>query len=145
VKRTALIATLALVAVTPAVAHAGPKASKRTVSFDYSGFGGATTPAASFNAFNLTCTTAGFGDCFDFSTKKGEKTVVISATDGSGTPVGLQVFTDGDFQTVQTFCGTTTLTVSPKVATPVSVRVVGSSDCAALPTSGTIAAVITNK
>ena len=144
-KRIALVVTLALVAVSPAVAQAGGKAGTRTVTASYSGFGGANTPAAAFNAFNLSCTTVGVGDCFDFSTVKGEKTVVITATDGTGTPVGLQVFTDGDFQTQQGYCGTATVTVSPKVATPISVRVVASADCAALPTSGTLTAVISKK
>jgi hypothetical protein len=145
VKRTALVATLALVVVTPAIAHAGGKGGSRTVTASYSGFGGASVPVGSINMFNLTCGAAGVGDCFDFSTVKGEKTVVISATDDSGTPVGLQVFTDDDFQAVETYCGTATLTVSPKAATPVSVRPVLSDACAGVPTSGTLTAVITKK
>jgi hypothetical protein len=145
VKRTALVATLALVAVSPAVAHAAPKASKRTLTATYSSFGGASVPVGSLNLYNLTCTQAGVGECWDFSTVKGEKTVVISATDNSGTPVGLQVFTDDDFQGVETYCGTATITVSPKAATPVSVRPVLSDACAGVPTSGTLTAVITNK
>jgi hypothetical protein len=145
VKRTALVATLALVALSPAAAFAGAGGGSRAISATYSAFGGATTPAAAFNAFNVTCQTPGVGDCFDFSTVKGEKTVVITAKDGSGTPVGLQVFTDGDFQTQTGYCGTATLTVSPKIATQVSVRVVASTDCAALPTSGTLTAVISKK
>jgi hypothetical protein len=141
VKRTALVATLALVAVTPAVAHAAPKASKRTLTATYSGFYGTSNPAFSFN---LNCT-GGVGDCFDFTTVKGEKTVVISATDDSGTPVGLQVYSDEDFQNVQTYCGTATITVSPKAPTPVSVRPVVTESCAGVPTNGTMTAVITNK
>ena len=140
-KRTALVATLALVAVSPAVAHAAPKAGKRTITATYSGFYGTSNPAFSFN---LNCT-GGVGDCWTFSTVKGEKTVAISATDNSGTPVGLQVFTDGDFQSVQTYCGTATITVSPKTATSVDVRPVVTDACAGVPTNGTLTAVITKK
>jgi hypothetical protein len=141
VKRTALVATLALVAVTPAVAHAAPKPTKRTVTASYSGFYGTSNPAFAFNA---NCT-GGVGDCWNFTTVKGEKTVVISAKDNSGTPTGLQVFTDDDFQGVQTYCGTATITVSPKTPTPVSVRPVLTDSCAGVPTNGTLTAVITNK
>jgi hypothetical protein len=141
VKRTALIATLAIVAVTPAMAHAGPKASKRTLTATYQGFQGTSNPAFSFNS---NCS-GGVGDCFDFSTVKGEKTVVITATDNSGMPVGMQVFTDEDFQGVETYCGTATITVSPKTPTPVSVRPVLTDACAGVPTQGTLKAVITNK
>jgi hypothetical protein len=140
VKRTALLATLALVAVTPAVAHAAPKGS-RTLTFSYSGAQGATTPAVDFNS---NCS-GGVGDCWEFSTLKGEKSVTITATDSSGTPTGLQVFTDGDFQTVATSCGTTTLTVSPKASTQISVRAAYSTECTGIPTNGTMKAVITKK
>ncbi|MDT7571020.1 MAG: hypothetical protein QOE05_1194 [Actinomycetota bacterium] len=140
-KRTAVLVTLALVAVSPAVAHAAPKAKSRTLTATYSGFYGTSNPAFSFNS---NCT-GGVGDCFDFSTVKGEKTVVISATDDNGMSVGLQVFTDDDFQGVQTYCGTATITVSPKAATPVSVRPVLTDSCAGVPTSGTLKAVLSTK
>jgi hypothetical protein len=141
VKRTALIATLALVAVSPAVAHAGPKASKRTITFAYSNPVGLSSPAA--NAA-LNCNPP-IGGCWDFNTVKGEKTVVLSATDSTGTPIGLQVFTDDDYDSVQTFCGTGTISVSPKRPAAVSVRAAFDPSCAAVPTSGTFTAVITNK
>jgi hypothetical protein len=141
VKRTALVATLALVAVTPAIAHAAPKATKRTITATYSGFQGTSNPAFSVNS---NCS-GGVGDCFDFSTVKGEKTVVISVKDNSGTPTGLQVWTDGDFNGVQVVCGTATITVSPKTPTPVSVRPVLTDSCAGIPTSGTLTAVVTSK
>jgi len=140
-KRIAVVAAAALVAAGPAIAHAAPKASKRTVSYSYSNPVGFTTPAA--NAA-LKCN-APITGCWDFSTVKGEKTVAISATDNSGTPVGLQVFTDGDFQSVQTYCGTATITVSPKTATSVDVRPVVTDACAGVPTNGTLTAVITKK
>ena len=140
-KRTAVVAMLALVAVSPAVAHAAPKASKRTVTASYDGFYGTSNPAFSFNA---NCT-GGVGDCWDFTTVKGEKTVVISAKDDNGMQVGLQVYLDDDFQSVETYCGTATITVSPKTPTPVSVRPVVADSCAGVPTSGTLTAVITNK
>ena len=141
-KRTALLVTAALVAVTPLAANAAPaKATKRTITATYAGALGASTPAASFNS---NCS-GGVGDCMEFSTVKGEKTVTITAVDGSGTPVGLQVFTDEDFQTVATYCGKATIAVSPKSATAVSVRPALASDCKALPTQGTITAVITTR
>jgi hypothetical protein len=139
-KRTALLATVALVAVSPAVAHAAP-AKSRTVTATYTGFSGASTPAASFN---LNCS-GGVGDCFDFATNKGESKVVLTVADSTGTPVGIQVFQGGDFQSVETFCGTVTLDLSPKSANQISVRPVATPDCAALPTSGTIKAVISRK
>ena len=140
-KRTALAVTLALVAVSPAVAHAAPKPAKRTLTATYSGFQGTSNPAFSFNS---NCS-GGIGDCFDFSTVKGEKTVAISAKDDNGMSVGLQVWTDDDFNGVQTYCGSATITVSPKAATPVSVRPVLTDSCAGVPTSGTLTAVITKK
>ncbi|MBK5307637.1 MAG: hypothetical protein JJD92_13180 [Frankiaceae bacterium] len=141
-KRTALIATLALVAVSPAVAHAKPaKASKRTLTFSYSNPVGITSPAAN-GALNCQGPMAA---CWDFTTVKGEKTVAVSAKDSTGTPIGLQVFTDDTYDSVQTFCGSGTITVSAKSATPVSVRAAFDPSCQALPTSGTFTAVITNK
>jgi hypothetical protein len=140
VKRTALIAAAALVAVSPVAAHAAPKPSKRTVTLDYTGALGATVAGASFNS---NCS-FGIGDCMEFSTVKGEKTVTFSVADDTGQPVGIQVFTDGDFQTVQLFCGTGTITVSPKTPTSVSVRP-AFGDCGGEPTTGTVTATITNK
>jgi hypothetical protein len=140
VKRTALLATLALVAVSPAVAHAAPKGS-RTITFAYANPVGLSTPAANL-ALNCQGPIAG---CWDFATAKGEKTVTISAADSTGTPIGLQVFTDDDYNSVQTFCGKGVIAVSPKVATSVSVRAAFDPSCAAVPTSGTFTAVITKK
>ena len=142
-KRTALVATLALVAVTPAMAHAAPKASKRTITSPYSGPVGVSVTAGLGGALNCTGPLAG---CWDFTTLKGEKTVTITAKDSTGTPIGLQIFTDDDYaNNVQFFCGTGTITVSPKAATAVGVRIAVDPNCAAVPTSGTLTAVITNK
>ena len=138
-KRTALIATLALVAVSPAVAHAAPSKGSRTITMDYTGALGVSAQGAGFNS---TCS-FGVGDCMDFTTVKGEKTITLKAADSAGA-VGIQVFIDDDFDTVQLFCGTGSLTVSPKTATPVSVRP-AFGECDAQPTSGTITAVITKK
>lgn len=136
-KRTALVATLALVAVSPAVAHAAPKPAKRTVTLDYTGALGASVAGASFNS---NCS-GGIGDCMELTTVKGEKSITLTAADATGQQVGIQVFTDGDFNTVQLLCGTGTVTVNPKSATPVSVRpAVGA--CTGEPTKGTITAVI---
>ncbi len=140
-KRTALIAAVALVAVGPAIAHAGPKASKRTITSSYSNPVGLSTPAAN-TALNCNPPISG---CWEFSTLKGEKTVVVTAADSTGTPIGLQIFVDDDYDAVQTFCGTGTISVSPKRSAAVSIRPVFDPACAAVPTSGTFTAVITNK
>ena len=137
--RTALLATLALVAVSPAVAHAAPSKGSRTITMDYTGALGASAQGAGFNS---NCS-FGVGDCMEFSTVKGEKTITFKVADPAGA-VGIQVFTDEDFNSVQLFCGTGTLTVSPKSATPVSVRP-ALGECAGQPTKGTITAVITKK
>jgi hypothetical protein len=143
VKRTALVAALALVAVSPTLAHAAPKPTKRTLTAPYSGPVGASVTSGLGGALNCTGPLAG---CWDFTTRKGEKTVTISAQDSTGTPVGLQIFTDDDYaNNVQFFCGTGTITVSPKAATAVGVRIAVDASCAAVPTSGTLTAVITNK
>jgi hypothetical protein len=143
VKRTALLATVALVAVTPAVAHAAPKAKQRTITSPYSGPVGVSVTAGLGGALNCTGPLAG---CWDFTTVKGEKTVTISAKDSTGTPVGLQIFTDDDYaNNVQFFCGTGSITVSPKAATSVGVRIAVDPSCAGIPTSGTLTAVIRTK
>lgn len=140
-KRTALLATLAIVAVSPAIASAAP-AGARTVTYAYSGAYGVSTPVVSGA---LKCQ-SGMTACWDFATVKGEKTVTISAKDSTGTPIGLQIFTGDDYAgTVQTVCGTGTVTVSPKAANTVSVRPAYAATCPALPTNGTLTAVITKK
>jgi hypothetical protein len=142
VKRTALLATFALVAVTPAIALAAP-AKSRTISSTYTGAPGVSITAGAGAALGCTGPITG---CWDFNTVKGEKKVTITAADSSGTPVGLQVFTDDDYaNNVQFFCGTATIEVSPKAATQVGVRVANDPSCAALPTTGKLTAVITNK
>lgn len=142
-KRTAIVATLALVAVTPAMAHAAPKASKRTITSTYSHPVALSVTTGLGVTLNCTGPMAG---CWEFNTVKGEKTVTISATDSTGTPTGLQIFTDDDYaNNVQFFCGTGTITVSPKAATQVGVRIAVDPNCGGLSTSGTLTAVITNK
>lgn len=142
-KRTALLVTAALVAVTPAVASAAPaKGSTRTLTATYQGFAGLSTAAVNTA---LTACPANQA-CFDFTTKKGEKTVTITAVDQTGTPVPLQIYTDDDYNgTVQAVCGTGTVTVSPKAATPVNVRVVADPTCGGVATQGTLTAVISNR
>jgi hypothetical protein len=143
VKRTALLATLALVAVSPAMAHAAPKSGPRTLTSPYSGPVGVSVTSGLGGALNCTGPLAG---CWDFTTVKGEKTVTISAKDSTGTPIGLQIFTDDDYaNNVQFFCGTGKITVSPKAATAVGVRIAVDAGCAAIPTSGTLTAVIAKK
>jgi hypothetical protein len=139
VKRTAVLATLALVAVSPAAAHAA--GGSRTLTFNYSNAVGITSPAANGA---LKCQ-AGMTACWDFNTVKGEKTVTVTAKDATGTPIGLQIFTGGDYHSVQTFCGKGVISVSPKTAGSVSVRAAFDPSCAAVPTNGTFTAVIATK
>jgi hypothetical protein len=142
VKRTALLASLALVAVTPAFALAAPPAS-RTISSDYTLAPGLSITAGAGAALGCTGPVTG---CWDFNTVKGENKVTITAADQTGTPVGLQVFTDDDYaNNVQFFCGTATIDVSPKAATQVGVRVAYDPSCAAIPTTGKLTAVIKKK
>jgi hypothetical protein len=144
VKRTALLATLALVAVTPAIASAAPaKPTSRTITSDYTIAPGISAADGAGAALGCTGPITG---CWDFTTVKGEKTVTITADDETGTPVGLQVFTDDDYAgNVQFFCGTATITVSPKAGTQVGVRVAQDPSCSAVATTGTLKAVITNR
>ena len=142
-KRTAVLTTLALVALSPAVAHAGVKASTRTLTYDYQGFQAANADGVGSTSAENPCQV--IDSCWDFGTVKGEKTVKITMVDGTGQATGFQVFVDDDYDNNQTFCGTGVITVSPKTAAAVSVRPTISSTCAAVPTSGTLTAVITNK
>ncbi|MDX6198008.1 MAG: hypothetical protein QOJ79_1159 [Actinomycetota bacterium] len=142
-KRTALLATVALVAVSPAVAHAGAKASTRTLTYAYQGFQAANADGVGSTSAENPC--AVIDACWDFTTVKGEKTVKVTMVDGSGQAAGFQIFADDDYNSVVTFCGSGVLTVSPKTAASISVRPTISSTCTAVPTSGTLTAVITNK
>ncbi|MDP3714371.1 MAG: hypothetical protein Q8R60_18015 [Mycobacteriales bacterium] len=140
----ALLAAVAVVA-TPLAASAAPKPPKkttRTVTFDYTAFtAGTVSVAASFSLNNCDLP----GQCFDFDTVKGEKTVKLSAVDATGLPVAMQVFTNDDYAgNVVTYCGTGTLKVSAKSANLVSVRMTLSDTCAGLPTEGTVTGTITN-
>ena len=142
-KRTVLLITAAAVALTPLAATAAPaKAKPRTITYDYSGFqAGGATAAGSFSSEN-GCTA--LPACWDFDTKKGEKTIEIKAADASGSAVGFQVFYDDDYAgNVVLFCGEGKITVSPKAGHTVSVRT-SAHDCGGLPTEGTLTAVITN-
>lgn len=139
-KRTALLAAAALVAVTPALASAAPK-GPRTLSYDYQGFQAVHSSAVGSGSLEDPC--AAVDSCWDFTTVKGEKTIKLTIADGTGA-AGFQVWTDDDYTgTVTTFCGTGEIKVSPKTAAAISVRPSASPDCQAVPTSGTLTAVIT--
>lgn len=142
-KRTALLTSLALVALTPAVAGAAASPASRTLTYSYQGFQAAHADGVGSTSLENPC--AAIDSCWDFSTIKGEKTVKVTMVDSSGQAAGFQVFVDGDYPGVQAFCGTGSITVSPKSSASVSVRPTASSACAALPTSGTLTAVITKK
>ena len=142
-KRIAVLAAAALMVATPVLAQAAPaKASKRTITKTYEGFVGASVAGVSTSFTACPANDA----CWDFSTVKGEKTVALSVKDASGSPVAFQAYTDEDYEgTVQVFCGSGSVTVSPKRATPISVRMSLSESCQGVPSEGTITAVLTNK
>lgn len=137
-KRTVLLLTAAAVAVTPLAASAAPpKPTKRTLTFDYTGFATYGIDGLSLS-WDAPCTVV--DACWDFSTVKGEKTIELAADDPS---VGFQVWTGGDYAgSVVSFCGKGKITVSPKKAQEISVRPF-LSDCGSIPTEGTLTAVIT--
>ena len=142
-KRSILLLTAVAVALTPVAAGAAPKATKRTVTYDYSGFSNVGTPAAMLNASAVLpmCTVA--KACWDFPTSKGEKTIEITA---SSPTTGFHVYYDGTFGgdngNVVAFCGKGKITVSPKTAHEISVRT-ALDECGGGTTSGTLTAVIT--
>ena len=135
-KRTVLLVTAAAVALTPLAANAAPTPTKRVVTFEYSGFSSVDTPAASFHTGG-PCAVA--NSCWDFDTKKGEKTIEIKGSDPS---VGIQVWSDDAYaDNVVTFCGSGKVTVSPKSAHVISVRP-SLGACGGVPNSGTLTATI---
>lgn len=137
-KRTVLLLTAAAVAITPVAASAAtPKPTKRTITFDYTGFATYGIDGLSLS-WDAPC--AAVDACWDFSTVKGERTIELKADDPS---VGFQVWTGDDYAgSVASFCGKGKITVSPKKAQQVSVRPF-LSDCGSVPIEGTLTAVIT--
>ena len=138
-KRSLLVLTAAAVVLTPLAATAAPaKATSRTLTYDYTGFQAAgATAAGSFSSENGCQAVDG---CWDFDTKKGEKTIEIKASDAGA---GFQVFYDDDYAgNVQLFCGSGKITVSPKGAHLISVRT-SAHDCGGVATTGTLTATIT--
>ena len=140
-KRTVLLVTAAAVALTPLAANAAP--TKRTITYDYSGFSNVGTPAAMFNSSAVLPMCAVAKACWDFPTNKGEKTIEITASDPK---TGFHVYYDGTFGgdngNVVAFCGKGKITVSPKTAHEISVRP-ALDECGGGTTSGTLTAVIT--
>lgn len=142
-KRCVLLVTAAAVALTPLAASAAPKATKRTLTYDYSGFSNVGSPAVLFNSSSVLPICEAADACWDFSTTKGEKTIEITA---SSPTTGFHVFYDGAFGgdngTVVAFCGKGKITVSPKTAHEISVRTT-LDECGGGAGSGTLTAVIT--
>ena len=142
-KRSLLLLTAVAVAVTPVAASAAPKPTKRTVTYEYSGFSNVGSPAAMLNASAILPTCEVVDACWDFKTAKGEKTIEITASDPT---TGFHVFYDGAFGgdngNVVAFCGKGKITVSPKTAHEISVRT-ALDECGGATSSGTLTAVIT--
>ncbi len=145
-KRSLLALTAVAVVLTPLAATAAPaKATKRTLTYEYSGFSNAGAPAGllMFNASAVLPTCDASDACWDFTTAKGEKTIEITASDPS---TGFHVFYDGAFGgdagNVVAFCGKGKITVSPKTAHEISVRT-SLDECGGATSSGTLTAVVT--
>ena len=141
-KRTLVLLTAAAVVVTPLAASAAPKPkpTKRVITSDYSGFqAGGASSVGSFSSENGCLALPA---CWDFDTKKGEKTIEVKAEDSTGAPIGIQVFFDDAYaDNVVLFCGAGKITVSPKAVHTISVRT-SAQDCDGVPTSGTLTATI---
>lgn len=139
--RSLLALTAVAVVLTPLAATAAPpKATKRTITYDYNGFSNVGTPAVLFNASAVLPVCDAVDACWDFTTAKGEKTIEITASNPS---TGFQVFTDGTYAgNVVAFCGKGKITVSPKATHEVSVRP-SLDTCGGGASSGKLTAVIT--
>jgi hypothetical protein len=139
-KRSVLLLAAVAVAATPFTAEAAPGKKPRTLTYEYSGAqAGGHTAIGSFSTENGCQAVEA---CWDFSTVKGEKTIEITATDASGADVGFQVFYDDAYaDNVVLFCGKGKISVSPKVAHLVSVRM-SLHDCEGVASEGTLKAVL---
>ena len=139
-KRSLLVLTAAAVALSPLAASAAPaKATKRTISFDYSGFSTLDSPAVLVNTSGLTPICSVANSCFDFETVKGEKTVEVVASSAN---IGIQIWFDGTYAgNVEAFCGKGKIAVSPRTAHTISVRT-SMGTCGGVPTSGKLTATI---
>lgn len=142
-KRTALLLAAAAVVASPLAASAEPKPkpTKRVLAYEYSGFqAGGASAVGSFSTENGCQLTQA---CWDFATVKGEKTIELEAEDGTGAPIGIQVFVDDAYaDNVVLFCGAGRISVSARTAHLISVRT-SLQDCDGLPTSGTLTATVT--
>jgi hypothetical protein len=140
-KRSLLVLTAAAVALSPVAASAAPaKATKRTITFDYSGFSTIDSPAVLVNFSGVLPVCAAANSCFDFDTVKGEKTIEVVA---SSPNVGIQIWFDNTYAgNVEAFCGKGKIAVSPRTAHTISVRT-SMGTCGGLPTSGKLTATIT--
>jgi hypothetical protein len=138
VKRAIVLLTAAAVVAVPVVADAAvrkPRPTKRVVTWSYTAIHGVTTPAAS-TAFESPCT-INADACFDLQTLKHETKVKVDAAG----KVAIQYFLDGDYDGVQTLCGTGTIPV--KKGTLVTLVTVLDPTCAGVPTTGQVALTVT--
>ena len=137
-KRSILLLTAAAVTLTPLAATAAPaKAAKRTVTYDYAGFQAFGHSSVGSGSTENGCMAV--DGCWDFDTKKGERTIEFKASDPG---VGFQVFYDDAYaDNVVLFCGSGKISVSPKASHVISVRT-SAQDCGSVPTSGKLTATI---
>lgn len=138
-KRTLVLLTAAALAASPAVADAAkkPRPTKRVVTFDYTGVFGVYSSAAGGGG---VCE-ANPDACFVLSTLPYEKKVSFTATDATGQEVPVQWDLDGDYDNNTVSCSKGEIPV--RKGTTVEFFFVAGTDCAGLPTSGTLTMTVT--
>ena len=143
-KRTLALLSVAALVATPAVAEAAkkkpaPKPTKRTVDWSYTGFHGATTPAA-YTALENPCT-VNAAACFTLTTESYE--TLVDFKEASGAKVAIQYFLDDDYDTVATVCTGGSIPVAK--GQQVSFVTVLDATCAGVPTQGKVSITVTGK
>jgi hypothetical protein len=140
-KRSAALAAVALVALTPMMSSAAPKTT-RTEVFDYTGFYALTSPAAN-TAFLNPCPIA--SACFTFTLTKAEQFVTMDVVDQTGQPTAVQYSLNDEYTTatVFTICGKGSFKV--KGGTALQIKPAIDPTCPGVPTSGTITVTASNE
>lgn len=145
--RTILLATAAAVVLTPLAAATAAPAPDRTLTFEYSGATGVDDARVSASlgcAPPVIVLNRRVASCARFDTLKGERTLVLTAADGTGAPGGFSVQV-GDAP-ARVHCGQATVTL-PRTVTTVSLEpyAVRQPGCTGVVTRGTITATLSRR
>jgi hypothetical protein len=142
-KRAVVAVAVAAIAVVPAAGHAAPKPPKktvRTVTLEYQGFCTAQVSGAVYWGPNA-CPQEAF---ITVVLTKAEKYVTYKAEDASGTPTPMQVWTNGDYNSVGTVCSDGKFTSKKGGGSLDIATALEAPDCGGIPTQGTITITISN-